>query len=58
METLAIDGFALGDRHGAERTTVVRALHGDDILLPGDHTRHLDSSLDGFRSRVPEEERV
>lgn len=50
MEALAVDGFALGDRHGAERTAVVRALHGDDVLLPGDHTRHFDSSLDGLRS--------
>lgn len=29
----AVDGLALGERHGAERATVVGALDDDDVLL-------------------------
>lgn len=58
VESLAVDSLALRHSHGAERSTMVAALHGDYILLSRDRPGHLDGRLNGFRARVPKEERV
>ena len=58
MEALTVDPLALCHRHSAERPTVVRALHVNDVLVTNDHPGHLDRRLDGLGTRVPEKERV
>ena len=58
MRALRVSGLALCDSDCAHCTTVVRALHRDDVLLASDHPGHLNSALDRLRSRIPEEERV
>ena len=58
MEALRVDRLARCEGHSTIRTAVVTTLHGDDVLLSGEDSSHLDGGLNGLRTLVPEEERV
>ena len=58
MEALRVDCFARCEGHSTVRAAVVTTLHGDDVLLSGEDSSHLNGGLDGLGTRVPEEERV
>ena len=55
---LAIDRLAAGHCRGSSRTTVVRSLHHDNIGLPCVRACDLDTGLDSFGARVPQEKCV
>lgn len=56
--TGAVDRLGGRQRHGAERTAVVRSLEHDDVLALGGVTGELDSSLNSLGATVPEEEGI
>ena len=50
MEALRVDRLARCKSHGTIRAAVVTTVHGDDVLLSGEDSSHLDGGLNGLRT--------